>query len=327
MKKALIYLSAFCVSFLTIYSIYYYSKVFKMQQALVVEAGQLKNTTIGSGRAAFITEGNAIYTSGVVKAIHLNRPSDSVTIGTEANHIPDKYFVGGEGVYGIQLLNSYDSAAFVKYKNHPPIDFNNMVKGDSLVFSYLFQQLMLPKGFYSAEEWINFGDKEVRALLFRKYKKNGLQNGRFYQKDGQMLLTCLLRDSQQVVWYSNTNAGNIITDYAEAEAFMKPENEVLLDDSTALLLPDVDFFIQKSYKPEELTADHLPIAHKKLVQERMKLKTTAPVKDPQEWNGDKIYFKAPMLFYIKNPKDSLPYFALLARDSELFVKNNLKKKK
>jgi hypothetical protein len=309
LRKILIFLSAFCISFMVIYSVYYYSRASRLQSGLVMDAADLRHTQLENILHQSDTGQNIIYIPAVRQAL-------GAPLG-----IPGDNFVGMQGTYSRNFIEKIDEAILHHFPNHPPIDFPGLQNGDSVLFSYYFQQLMMPRNFFWLDNWESFAGKHVRSLILRPEIKDTI-----------LKVSLLDGGSYKRITFNTGNGveANYITDGAE-EYFQKylldniPENDSItiwnIPAKTAILLPDIDFYFERHFKPGDTTVSFMKGHTFKAIDERLKAKTTVREKAPVEYNGNLIRPAGPVLFYLRNTqvKDKPVYFAMLIRNPEVLI--------
>src|SRR6185503_15277893 len=110
MKKMFIFFAAFWVSFMTIYSIYYYKVESKLDESIVAEAKDLPNTVIGFAELKD-SDKNMIYTEGISQVI----PALSIDSTQSLSAVPDTDFVSFNGTYTKDHLEKFYEGLVTKF--------------------------------------------------------------------------------------------------------------------------------------------------------------------------------------------------------------------
>jgi hypothetical protein len=295
---------------MVIYSVYYYSKAGKLQTGVVMDAADLKRTELLSHLSQVNQSENVLYSPAVMQSLGL------------AKSIPEDNFVGERGKYSKAFIEKIDEAVLHHFPNHPPIDFPGLKENDSVLFSYYFQQVMLPKGFFWLDKSQEFTGKKVRSLIFRPDRQDTVHRTvKLTQGQNYKEISFDAGDSVEGVYIvegAEDFYSHILNDSIPvvADSWDVPRR-------TAVWLPDIDFYFEKYYDGPSALPE-LRNHSFKTVDERLKVKTTVPDKDPVDFYGKLISENGPVLFYLKNKKAATGqiYFALLIRNPEVLVPMN-----
>jgi hypothetical protein len=317
----LLFICAFVVSTLVIYSVYYYSHINKYQGGVVVMADELKNTIISPEIKADKAKKNFILFTGLLQAFGKNEPGLSFA---DTNRILTN------APYSVDLDEKLNVEISRKFPGHPPISFPGLKPGDKLLFSYFFQNIHLPQGFYYGMKKDSHG-VEYKTLRYSPAvgKASGSDVSILGSKDS-FLLQINLSANEEAVFVSIPNIdANSISDSA---ALWSGLEEQKLKKSVTVEVPFLDFSITRRKNGKDIDTvikNHLAKGAKpySFTEERMKLKTSPPLAgtniNKELLKADDYTYRYPVLFYLKYKNAKAPYFAVILRNPELLVKLHL----
>src|ERR1700692_3302442 len=111
---------AFLVSTMTIYTIYYYTQIGKLDSSVVALLKDLPNTFFGKiDKDA--RDKNLIRTAGIDQALLMSQKSDTHFKA----FIPGEHFVSFNTTYSKDNLELFYEGFVTKFPNHPPIQFSD----------------------------------------------------------------------------------------------------------------------------------------------------------------------------------------------------------
>src|SRR5438128_2461925 len=113
MRKALIFVGAFIVSTIVIYSVWYYSQMGKYQGGIVVTAEELPNTVIADQKKAEKPNKNFILFTGLQQALQ------SPALSAE-ECFPDSNRILTNNSYSLDLEEKLNVEISRKFPGHPP---------------------------------------------------------------------------------------------------------------------------------------------------------------------------------------------------------------
>ena len=165
MRKPLIYLTSFVISFMIIYTIYYYKNIPYQTSSMSADASELKHTIISACPVVQLNdeELNIVFTPGF-KSASLNFSSLA----------PDSFSFSYSGPVNMHILDSLDGRITNKIPHHPPLTFQELKEGQEICFSYLFRRLKMPKAFIEPQDKIRFKGILYRSLAYQFAKDNNI---------------------------------------------------------------------------------------------------------------------------------------------------------
>lgn len=293
-NKAFIYIFSFCVSFLVIYSVYYYTRLPFQFGGITANADDLKRTIVNP---TFKTEDtlNCISTTAFLK---------------DSGGLPDSFSLSYMGPVNDHILDSLDERITTKIPKHPPLDFQDLKKGQNLNLCYLLRKVDLPSMFTIPIDKLRFKGTDVRALALKKNNKNISVKFSKNKKDCSVIVT-LPETEEEVGWISR----NIYIKYGLAKDSLL---SVSLGKEDWIQLPMLDMFIMKNYARKDDST--LFSDTKNLYQERLKLMTNAPTEERPLGTEPLFKMNGDFIFYIKKMKDKKPYLFISVRNPEILVK-------
>jgi hypothetical protein len=319
LKKATIFIIAFMVSFLTIYSVYYYKEIKKLDQSVVALAKDLPNTQFGfEGNAD--NDKNMIYSPGLEQVLSASTKNDSLP-----STIPDEHFAAFNTTYTRDHMEKFYENLVSKFPNHPPVEFKDVKDGERVLMSYFFYNVHLPKGFRVSASAVDFHGVRVKAL---QYHPAETDTGKvsFYKNDATHEYAFKIKingGTEELIIY-NTPADSpwksVMTQSGEMISNPKYLYHPAKDES--VLMPELDFNITKDHDPKEAAYSDYA-----LVEERYKFKISAPVEaGPLEvsasYNTPKNYImNGHLIFYITAvPKQQKPFCIISLKNPEILKK-------
>jgi hypothetical protein len=287
--------------------VYYYSRAYKLQRGMVVEASELRETSINPCTSD-TARGNVILYAGYRQVL------DTAAMFKA----PKTNFVGIKGPYSKALLEKILEAVLRHFPNHPPIDFAGVKEGDPILFSYFFQQAMMPRGFFWLREPQPLGEVKVRSLLYRQDRDTAAGSKvKLVTGPGYRGVRAALENKSSAV-YILEGAEEYYRQIASTGVVPQDTGTWQIGRNEALWLPDIDMFIGKTYTEAEKQRKGLSAY--KVVDERIKVKTTVKGSDPVHFYGKLWRYNQPVLFYLEDNATGKPYYTLLIRNPEILVK-------
>lgn len=330
MKKASIFLVAFLVSFMVIYSVYYYSKIKGLDRGVVASANELPHTVIGYEAAHQAVNGQTgIYELGLFQALNHAIPDSNTWQMREQAQLfplPGTNFLSIDTPYNRNSLEKLDERILIKFKKHPPIDFDSIAKGDSLLFSYFFRNIGLPYGFRRSAEGVTYRGHSYQALEYYPFDKAHTNASVYYASAdaGHAMLKIDLPDAnEEAILVNALTPGDAMENYKQAEALIQAGKYTpySFKQNEALIIPDLDFSIVKHYRPGELSAFGNAFKRYKVIEERVKFKLSIPEGQNQQIKHGKDFktyrIEGRCLFYLKKKNSAEPYFMVLIDNPEI----------
>jgi hypothetical protein len=321
MKKTTVFLITFLISFLTIYSLYYYSQLSKLDQSVVAKASDLHKTVYGMSDSSNKND-NMIWTKGIDQILNAGI-NDT---GHFLSNVPDDHFVSFNDAKNKANLEKFYENLVTKYQNHPPLAFDDVKDGQKILFSYFFHNMRLPEGFRVSERKVFFHDTYVRSLQYRSGNTTDTSSVAFFKKEASReyaFRVKLNNGTEEAIAYSSPVNTSWKDEYKSAAAFCstsKYRYSPAKDES--VLLPELDFNIIKDYTFKE--QDKFPLLKDyALVEERIKLKMSAPkeggpLEVNKKFNTPKNYIlDGNIIIFIRKIRDTNPYCMILVRNSEI----------
>ncbi len=320
MRKLYIFFIAFWVSFMTIYSIYYYKVKSKLDQSVVAMAQDLPHTVFGF-EAQSDSDKNMIFTEGLSQIIPtLSKDYDSFLVP-----VPDTGFVSFNGPYTKPNIEKFYEGLVTKFQNHPPIEFKNLKDGNRLLLSYFFENVHLPDGFRVSESVVDFRGKKVRALQYHHQYISDTGYVSFYKNDNmhEYALKVKVNDGKdELTMYSCEACNSWLHAKLKADSLINYSVKYVPANNESVLIPELDFNIVKDFdkggtKTNPVFNDYA------LAEERIKFKISAP-KEGGPLEANKSYntpvnfvMNGNVLMYIKEAGKKLPYCIIYIKDPEI----------
>ncbi|MGZ5244562.1 MAG: hypothetical protein ACXWDO_11900 [Bacteroidia bacterium] len=301
LNKALIFVSAFVVSSLIIYQVYYYSKIKSLSSGIIATAAELPGTKLSPILPKHFSDTSYMGNAGLLAAI-------GDTTQSSFAFAPTENYLSGNGVFNKAFLDEMNIGISNKFPNHPPIGFNNLQQGDKILFSYLFKNVILPLGFSPFEGSINVNGKHFRALLYMGGKDSGVKVNVTGNKVNKVFIP--LDNGNQELVISKTNIATESQDSSKHFIHNLPLTQ-------NIVFPEIDFNIIKYWKAEE--AEFIPNAKDyKHLEERVKLKLSTRT-DKGELSKTQAELKPPFYIYLYKTGSAKPYFGLYIANTELML--------
>jgi archaellum component FlaF (FlaF/FlaG flagellin family) len=244
MKKTSIFIITFLVSFLTIYSVYYYTQIRKLDQSVVAMAIDLPNTVYGKADSGQ-SDKNMIWTRGVNQIIN---SKDSVQ---ELGNIPDEHFVAFNNAKNKDNLEKFYENLVSKYQNHPPLPFDDVKDGEKIMLSYFFYNVRLPQGFRVSATTVDFHGTKVKSLQYHILRKKDTGTVTFYRNDStkEYAFRILLNGGTEEAVIYNSTANNSWDSAFHAARLITSSNQYKYSpgQDESILFPELDFNIIKDY--------------------------------------------------------------------------------
>lgn len=295
LNKALIFVSAFVVSSLVIYQVYYYNKVKSLSSGIVATAAELPGTQIDPFIPKHFSGSSYMGNAGLLAALGQATQSSFA-------EAPKENYLSGNGVYSKAFLDEINIGISNKFPNHPPIGFP-AAEGDKVLFSYLFKNIVLPAEFTNTTNGIKIDGKHFRAIQYMA------------GKDSNVSISMNGEEINAINVKLNKNTETLIISKTQQGQFTKPTSTSNI--KTAVTFPEIDFNIIKYWKAEE--AGFVPHAKDyKHLEERLKLKLSTVHKEAVE-NKAAVEIKPPFYIYLYKSGEEKPYFMLYIADTELLL--------
>ncbi len=300
LNKALIFVSAFVVSSLIIYQVYYYSKIKSLSSGLVATAAELPNTQISPLAPKHFSGINYMGNAGLLAAV-------SQTENSSFSAAPAESYLSGNGIYSKAFLDEINIGISNKFPNHPPIGFPAR-EGDKILFSYLFKNVVLPAGF-ADNHTIDVNGKHFRAIQYMAENNNASTKAYFYG-DSLYLLYIPVDKEALAISKRPLPAGSI-------DSLLMKMSNVADWKKRIITFPEIDFNIIKYWKPEDalFIAD---VAGYKHIEERLKLKLSAA--KTEKYNDlPMVELHPPFYIYLYKTNSAKPYLNLYIANTELLL--------
>jgi hypothetical protein len=217
-----------------------------------------------------------------------------------------------------------------RFNKHPPIDFGKLNDGDSVLFSYFFKNLFFPLGFRAAGSPAIVGGKACEAMEYYPFNAAHTSKAIHFYKSPDSSRYALKYDlpgnKVEAVFLSYKDSSTFMEEYQVADGLVSDAaNEYNLGFNASVVMPVLDFSLGRRYSPEELKKFGNTFRRYKVVEERIKFKTTLPENEESKKilthpKGFRQYvFNSPCLFYMKKKGDELPYFVVRISHPELLL--------
>ncbi len=321
MRKMFIFFVAFWVSFMTIYSIYYYKVQSKLDESIVANVKDLPHTVMGLADAKD-SDKNMIYTEGVSQVIPALSPDTMHLIGS----IPDTDFVSFNGTYTKEHLEKFYEGLVTKFTHHPPISFSNLKDGQRLLLSYYFENIRLPDGFRVSDKNINYRGHNIRALQYYLTPNTDTGTIFFYKNDQTHEFAVKVKfnnGKDELVMYNDPSSQNWKYAKTAADALMgNKASKCVLTKTQSVLIPEIDFNIVKDYDKEYVKNNPL-LSGFDLVENRIKFKISPPKGGgPLEVNNSyntatNFTMDGNVLYYIRQTDKLNPYCVIYVTNPEI----------
>jgi len=320
MRKLYIFFIAFWVSFMTIYSIYYYKVKNKLDQSVVAMAKDLPHTVFGF-EAVNDSDKNMIFTEGLTQVI----PSSSKGYDSLVSPVPDADFVSFNGTYTKQHLEKFYEGLVTKFQNHPPLEFKNLKDSAKLLLSYFFENVRLPDGFRVSASPVDFHGKKVRALQYHHQYTSDTGYVSFYKndQDQEYVLKVKINDGkEELIMSSCQGCGSWQIAKAKSDSLIKSTPRYYITNKESVLVPELDFNIAKDLDKNAIPTNP-DYSGYSLTEERIKFKISPP-KEGGPIEANKAYntpgnfvMKGNVLVYIREVGKKTPYCLIYIKHPEI----------
>ena len=312
MRKLYIFFIAFWVSFMTIYSIYYYKIKNKLDQSVVAMAKDLPHTVFGF-EGLKDSDKNMIFIQGLTQVI----PSSSNGYDSFLSSVPDADFVSFNGTYTKEHLEKFYEGLVTKFQNHPPLEFKNIKDNDKLLLSYFFENVRLPDGFRVSASPLDFHEKKVRTLQYHHQYTSDTGYISFYKNDlsHEYVLRVKINDGkEELIMSSCQDCTSWQNAKAKSDLLMLSGTRYYTGNKESVLIPELDFNIAK---------DDQAYNGYSLAEERIKFKISPPKEGgPIEANKSfntptNFVMNGNVLVYIREVEKKAPYCIVYIKHPEI----------
>ncbi len=324
MRRALIYMSAFVVSFMLMYSWYYYKNLRWLSSGYVANADTLKHTIMAPQPYQPSIEKNIIYSAGLISA--MNKAKLEFTIGAKSifdTIINEQYYSTYKGMYSPGALDKVSEETARKFPKHPPLSIQGIKDGEPMIFAYTFRNIELPSAFLENIKGIKFGNKTIRAICYNGLGEAGKTKFYFNPKTKQYALVIPIDNNEELFWYHSDTLQDIADAWKNLNSFCIQENMHVLSQGQEVVMPALDLFLEKTYKEDEMKqyftlSDYVS----KLTDDRIKLKTSAGghTNGPKDIAANTQYIFGPSSFFcLKRKNSTFPYLGIILHNPEFLV--------
>ena len=325
MRKGLIFMSAFVVSFIVVYSWYYYRNIQWSSDGYVANADTIKHSIVVPNPYQPSLQKNIIYSAGIISA--LNKSKIEYTIGAKnifSNVLNDGICTLYSGTYSAAAVDKLGEETAGKFPRHPPLKFENIKDGEKMLFAYVYRNIELPPAFLENNKGISFGSKKVRSIMY-----NGLgntANTRFYMsKDGKEYALCIpVSKDEDAYWFHKDSLQSISDAWLDMKELLTTDHVHVITQGQEVLIPELDLFLEKTYTHDEMQSFFsLTPNDYKLVDDRIKLKTTTSghVGNKEIAAVNHYEFGPSSFFCIRRKSASFPYIGILLHNPDILVQS------
>jgi len=307
-------------SFMTIYSVYYYTQIRKLDQSVVANVKDLKSTILGLPVTVDDSYKNYIITQGLSQVLGELSMSD---LGVSP--VPNDHFAAYNGPKTKDNLEKFYEGLVTKFPNHPPIDFDTVKEGEKIAMSYFFYNMRFPEGFRVSARLIDFKGEKVRSLQYHP-KKADTSLVTVYKNDktSEYALRIKLNGgTEEAVIYSKPGFDDTwVGCLNQAATFItQTENRYTPASDESVLIPELDVSLVKDQNAAYFEA-HPKLRGYALAEERIKIKMSAPkeggpMEVDERFNTPKnIILNGNILMYIRDIKKG-PYCVIRLKNPEI----------
>jgi hypothetical protein len=302
MQKILVFVCAFVVSSIVIYSVYYYSKVGKLTSGVVATANELPKTIFSPIQPKHFSDSNYMGNAGLLAAL------DSTAHNSDFDAVPAANNLSENGIYNDAFIDKINLDISNKFPNHPPIGFRNLKEGDKILFNYFFKNIMLPADFYNYDQGLSYNQKHFRAIV---YMPDSASNTKVFARNNNVeLLYAPIENGTEAIIFSKNSLGSEIP-----ATYMQKLDSI--STKQAVIIPEIDFNIIKYWKPEE--AYFIPNAKDyKQLEDRKKLKLSVS-NNNSPLPKTAASLQPPFYMYLYKNGAAKPYFMLYIANEELLL--------
>lgn len=330
MKKALIFLSAFVVSFVIIYSVYYYSRPAQLRyldHGFTAQADTLKHTLMRPHPYEPSATKNLVYSAGILHALQNgNIAVTAANAKEDSNIINNDFVVTYTGKYNEAALSKMNTELKNKFPNHPPLELKGISEGKDLLFAYVFRNAFFPEGFRESAEGMKFAGKNVKAITYNAAETN--KNVQLFTSADKKsyVLKIVLENNEEAVWVFAPDMQDVVSGFKKAQNMIQ---EGILQPITTeeITVPVLDFYLVNEYTNQQLTDYFSPQKNDfGFIQERLKIKTSAEQvrnmfgrrkKDVKE---SPYKFSEHSFFYLKRKDATFPYFGIVLHNADMLIR-------
>lgn len=324
MRKALIYLAAFSVSFIVIYSIYYYANVPRLSGGFVANADTLSRTIVRPHPYEGSMGKNVIYSAAMIAAMeHSGMDFQAGSKEVFRTIVDSNVFSWYSGPYSQAAVDKVSQDIQSKFPNHPPLKIQNVQPGQKMLFAYLFRNAELPAGFSDYTPGMDFKGEKVRAIRFGGTDKSGatLYMGR---NNSVYVLKIPVDYNEEVYWLHTDSLQDVTDAWKTAQAIINSGHVHALTLEEEIIFPEIDIFLEKTYSPEEFhTFFSVPHPELKHIEDRIKVKLTAPASpfgNKRRAQPKQQFAFGPSSFCcIKRNKEQFPYFGMILHNADVLL--------
>jgi|GEM_PF-6736269 len=261
-QKILVFVGAFCVSFMAIYTVYYYNKVGKIQNSVVMSTNDLKRTS-------FITDSTTDGQKSDQVKLYVNELiANKDTTGIYKN------LIFSTAVVNPALQEKLSEQVSIWFGNHPPLNLG--VDGSKLYYCFLFNNFKFPAAYRISSTPIIYADSQRKAALvyYPYYKSINDSNASLAKAaDGSIIFKVKFpKLGQELIYFSYPKPKSSTPNWElmfRMEAELSAKNMFKpIDSNTAIIFPIVDLSLQHIEKNAIRQG-----AKYDEVQEQLKIKT------------------------------------------------------
>lgn len=289
-----------------------------------------------------ILKGDLLLKDAPVMAGILNKMRQIIT----GKDLSEKSYLAMAGYGKDNIVNNINAAMKKKFGDEAWLVDEQLSPTDILAFAFLVKNLSFTTQFDDAPNGIAFGEKDkvqVKAFGIPKFAPIGKMKELFKQVDipyydakNEEFAVKLRTDSfDDELVLACIKPGKTMEETYKRAKDMAGKRGKRLDDGDVLLIPEIDFFIEHSYKEllnkyflnkgftRYFIAKALQVTKFKLDKTGAKLKSKAVIVAKMNGGGGKyrkMIFNKPFMLYMKERKASNPYFVMWIDNAELLVK-------
>ena len=320
-RKIMIFVSTFMVSFIIIYSSYYYKNTRLIGGGYICDADTCKSL-IMNPHPYQPSDKNIIYSAGIINTLLKNKIEIHSAAAIDfKNLMEENAFSQYLGKFNDKALDGINEDVQYKFPQHPPLQFPKIKEGNQLLFSYVFKNLKLPNYLGIADNDFDFKGKKIKFIqYFPSYDKK--QSGHLYRtKDsGNYLFTLNLEDGSTAYWYTAIGTPDMITAWKDGQYLIQNSVPLNLMPNEYVLFPEIDLSVIKHYTKDELNTYFAPSANNfDYIEDRIKLKTSADPVSKKSTIDPKtsVIMNKKCFFALKTKQGVFPYIALMINNPEI----------
>ncbi len=298
-----------------------------MKRGLVASADTLSRTIFSPMDVPFPKDKNYVLSMGLPQVSSCNGICSKS--GKEA-FIHHRYFVGLKGLYTRGAVDTLNENILARFHKHPPMSLRGVLQNkDSVWFSYIFRQLVLPPNFLESNEGMKINGEKVHAIRCRPrspFEPDTMLPEFYVSKDGKsyMLRIPFNGGKEEAVWIQSPESPDSWPSTRKMVSALMDREPHEFSKEEEILLPMLDFYISKIYDAKDFSG--FAVGNYDRIQEDIKLKLTGEEisvsLEKRNFGGTRVVyaFDEGSIFYLRRAEAAKPYILVKTENAELLVK-------